>query len=627
MQLPWNRDDEPVVTLGTGKYGAPVHIPMSSLKKAIGIFGTSRSGKTRLANSIAAQQSRVLGCGQIILDFKGGKDMVLAKAELARQLGVGFQHFELVERGGGRYERVHPYCPPYRSHYDPFARGNGASKASMLLNSVPREGDAAAYKRSAYEAAQLAWDIAALSGIDQLKRNGKPLSGLEVLIEMLDPETLAKESSALRVDQVRAASGNTISPADAQQRIERIQTRLESLKKELGRNASLASSAVGDTGSLVATFLNSSALAGNLTPGASPTLRIDLMRAVLRGEIVLFSLPTQEYQEVASQVGTMVLLDLQNTVSTLRSRRADIAALTGKSLDSADSTPWTPTVFQMEEVGSIESEAAGTAMLGVFNKSADMGIRPIISSQSIGDMRKVDQGSGVFLNRLFGQMDHLVALQLTSSEDTKAFAAESEMVSKKRAIEEKSVERNRLRFFQGAGETERIRMNEQDETRIPATAVSELVRKDKGDIREMLYINKSEGTTCVHTNRPEGPNNWYEVLRMVPVLEKPHNWNPFDDPELADAEAQMEKSIGGLYNDITKGGKLHSLLSTRAEALNIDGPATTQMPAELAEEPNDDGRPDDAPPFEEEPDDTPFDYEEPPIDAFDDPFDDAQAHS
>lgn len=573
----------PVVAIGTGRYGDPVLIPCADLKKAMWISGTSRSGKTRLANSCADQQTHQLGAGQIVLDFKGDDDLVMRKAETARRHGRSFYHFQLAPKSAGTgYEPPHPYCPPRRAHYDPFARGNGASKAAMLLNSVPRDGDAAAYVRRASEAVKLAWDIAALKGMDQPERGREPLSGLEVLARMLDADTLIKAGSSLTVGEVRAASNGVVGEADARQRIRRIQTRLQSMQSELSNSRGLLAQSIGDTASLISTFLNDSALDGNLTPGSAPGMRIDLVRAVLRREIIVFSLPTQDYPDTAAQVGTMVLLDMQNTVSTLRSKRSQVAEQMGLSAGAVDSTPWPPVVLQVEEAGSINSAAAAEAFIGLFNKSSDVGVRPILSSQSIGDLVDLDDGRGVLVRRLFAQMDHLLTLKLTSSEDAEAFARESEVVRKTFAVEEAAVTRNRFRFGQGAGETANIRKTSEDATRIPSEAVKSLRIDPDNDYRELLYINSARQHTAVHTVGPEGPNNWYEPIRMVPVLEKPYGWNPFTDPDTANAAQEMEDAMRDMLTDLRDNKVLRSVLSTRLVALDIDAQATVP---ELVESP------------------------------------------
>lgn len=581
---PWQKpDDGPAVAIGTGRYGDPVLVPCSQLKKAVAIFGTSRSGKTRLATSIADQQSRQLGCGQIVLDFKGDHDLVRRKAELARELGRTFLHFELAPKARTTYRPAHPYAPPRPAHYDPFTRGNGKSKASMLLNSVPRHGDAAVYLRQANEAVSLAWDLAALKGLDQTKRGGQPQSGLQVLSNVLAADSIVQIGNSLTVDDVIRASGGIIGERDAQNRVGAIQQRMATFSDQLRRASSTLSGSISDTASLIGTILNDSALDGRLTPGAAPAMRIDLVRAILRREIVVFSLPAQDYPDTAALVGTTVLLDLQSTVATLRSKYDTVARYVGADVGTVDGTPWAPLVLQMEEVGSANTPEAANAMIGLFNKSADMGIRPILSSQSIADVLAIDDGQGVVWKRLRAQMDHLLTLKLSSSEDAKLFAAESSEVRKMYAVEEAQVERNRFRFGQGAGETSKIRKTSEDSTRIPADAVMGLRVDADNDRREVLFINGADEHTAVHTCGPEGPNNWYETIRMVPVLEKPYRWDPYadDDVDADESRAQLEKVMSEQLAELRDNRLLAQILTGRDEAFDVDSRAAIDVPDAL----------------------------------------------
>lgn len=576
-------DTGPAVAIGTGLYGDPVLMPCSQLKKAIAIFGTSRSGKTRLATSIADQQSRQLGCSQIVLDFKGDDDLVRRKAELARELGRTFLHFQLAPKARTTYRPAHPYAPPRPAHYDPFARGNGKSKASMLLNSVPRHGDAAIYLRQANEAVSLAWDLAALKGLDQQKRGSQPKSGLQVLGDVLSADTIVQLGNSLTVDDVVRASGGIINARDAAHRVDAVQQRMATFSEQLRRPNSPLSGSISDTASLIGTLLNDSALDGRLTPGAAPAMRIDLVRAILRREIIVFSLPAQDYPDTAALVGTTVLLDLQSTVATLRSKIGLVADYGGMVGGTADGTPWAPLVLQMEEVGSANTPEAANAMIGLFNKSADMGIRPILSSQSIADVLAIDDGQGVVWKRLRAQMDHLLTLKLSSSDDAKLFAAESSEVRKTYAVEEAQVERNRFRFGQGAGETSKIRKTSEDATRIPPDAVIGLRVDPDTDLREVLYINGADEHTAVHTTGAEGPNNWYEKIRMVPVLEKPYRWDPYADPEVdADqSRTQLEQVMTAQLREMQNNRMLAQILTGRDEALDVASESALHMPDAL----------------------------------------------
>lgn len=407
----WSQRHPGEIAIGIGTYGDVAAAVVDAFKKAFAIVGTSRSGKTRLANSIVAQQVHELSGGNITIDLKGDDDMARAKAKLAYEKGVPFLHFKMMPKTGGGYRQPHPFAPDRPAHYDPFQRGNGASKAAMLLGSVPRDGDAAVYERTSLEIVQLAFDIAALTGFDrQRNANGFPVSGLSILLQMLDPDTLTQKGLSITGQQVHHANP-FLSPEAAERKASSIRSRVESLKKELSNRQSVVNAAIGDVRSLVATFINDPSVGMFLNPGTTPLLEIDLVRAILRNEIVLFSLPAQDYPKMASMIATMVLLDLQSAVSTLRQYHQEVAHFLEAESHEADGTPWNPMVIQIEELGSTRSPAAAEAMLGLFNKSADVGIRPILSTQSLSDIEAVDS-TGVWLRQLFGQLSGLVSFQL-----------------------------------------------------------------------------------------------------------------------------------------------------------------------------------------------------------------------
>lgn len=576
----WSEKNPGEVVIGIGTYGEVAATDMDAFKKAAAAFGTSRSGKTRMANSIAAQQVVELGCGNITLDWKGGDDVAQAKADLAQRMGVPFLHFKLMSRTGGGYTPPHPYAPARPAHYDPLQRGNGASKAAMLLNSVPREGDAAVYGRKASEAVKLAYDIAALTGFDRMKtEDGHPISGLAVLAKMLDTKILVQQGKSVTIKQVRRAHP-FLSEAAAQAKVSAIHSRIRAFEAELGNSRSTLSGALEDVRSTVASYVNDSAAGPFLTPGSIPTLRIDLVRAILRNEIIVFSLPAQEYPEMSAMIGTMVLLDLQNAVATLRDKRAVLEAGIEAGVNEvrpggADATPWNPLVVQLEELGSVSSPAAAEAMLGLFNKSADVGIRPILSSQSLADIEAVD-GTGVWLRQLTGQIDNMISFQLSESHDAEKVAAFSGTVDKKIPTEQKDVDNNRTGLFTGADAAAKIIGRPEERTRVDLGAAQELDRS-RG---ELLWITKAPKLTAVHTTGPEGPNNWSETLTIAPVHEREKDWDPFADSEQAQEWSDRRDEVfGELLRDLRHNPLLHQVLDDSREAVEVEQSVDSAVPA------------------------------------------------
>lgn len=579
----WAEKHDDEVAVGIGKYGEVASMDLDDLKKSILVVGTSRSGKTRQANSLAAQQVMKLGGGNICIDLKGDQEFARAKAELARQRGVPFLHFEMAPRSGGNYNKPHPYAPDWRAHYDPLQNGNGASKAAMLLNSVDRAGDAAVYARSAQEVVKLAFDIAALTGQDKrLDDYGHPLSGFAVLSQMLDTDTLISTGNSITPQLVMRANP-FLSEQQAHTKTASIKERLKSMKVDLERTNTPLSGAVADVRSLVAQFVNDSAVGPYLSPGSRSVLRIDLVRAILRNEVVVFSLNSQEYKDMAPILTTMVLIDLQNAVSTLRNR---YSVMTG---DNGESLAWNPVVLQMEEISAITSDAAATAMLGLFNKSADVGIRPILSTQSLADIEAID-GTGVWLRQLTAQIDHLMTLQLSESHDAEKVAAFSGVVQKKISTEQKDVSSNRTGLFQGASVAGSIRASTEDRTRIGESEALQLRRVTADEPGELLWISKVPEFQAVHTNLPEGPNNWSERLKLVPLHEPPKDWKPENDPELvAESNNQRNEVFMQLRNDLKHDPILHQVISgaREREAVEVETEVEAQ-PQPLASRPDDD---------------------------------------
>ena len=510
------------IAIGLGKYGQVASMELDQTKKTTVIVGTSQSGKTRLANSIADQLSLKTGGGNITLDFKNDDQMARRKAQLAKEMGVPFLHFQLSNKSGAHYAQPHPYAPDSPAHYDPLQKGNGASKSAMLLNSVPREGDAAAYLRSAREYVMLAYDIADLTGVSARRhQDGTPLSGLEVLKDMLDPDTLFAEGRKITASRIMRANP-ALSESEAQRRASAITSRLGQVEGELKRANSVLASAVGDTRSLISRYVNDSAMGNWLNVGSTSVNQIDILRAIINNEVVLFSLPTQDYPDVAAMVGTMVLLDISNAVSTLR----DNINLIGQHYDSTTSSmPWNPINLQIEEVGSIKSDAAAEAMLGLLNKSADMEIRVTLSTQSLVDMEAVD-GTGIWKNQILAQAGNLMSLQITAAKDDQDICDFSTKVTKQLASENRAVENNRFRLGLGASASASVRSNPVETTKIAPGVAKGLVRKD----RQMVWIDTA-ASTAVHTLDEEGPNQWWEVLEMVALHEPERDWKPFDSDE------------------------------------------------------------------------------------------------
>lgn len=563
-----------MVAFGVGEYGHVAQQRVEDLAKSVVIVGTTRSGKTRLANSLARQQSALLGSGQIIINAKPDPGFVREKARDAERLGKDFLHFTMAPKGGGPFEPQHPYQPPAPCYYDPLDRGSGAVRARMLIDAVVHSDASDVYRRTAIEISALAWDIARLSGqeweVRTLANGGterRKKRSMQVLLEMLDMDTLVRASKRLSVDLVRNHHPH-LHEMDAQAMVDSYSSRAASIAEDAKNRSSIASSAIADTRSIVAAFVNSSAFyPQSLSPGASPSLRIDLLRAIVRGEIVLFDLSAADYQQEATMLASMILLDLQNTVSTLR----DYTSRASRAV--ADGTPWPPVIVQIEELGSVANAASAESLIGLINKSADVGVRMIWSSQSLADVRIVDS-TGEYLKRLLNLANDLIALQLGEAVDDREFCDFSGVVVKKMPRDMVSVNDNRMRLFTGAKKAKEVGATDTEMPRVPYGSVQGLRSDDDTDVREMVWITKKPELTAVHTGGAQGPNRWHEVLQMVPVGQPPYDYNPYAD----DSDVERSRLAAKLASHRRMASQHTDPLYRELHALNTARLADTTIP-------------------------------------------------
>lgn len=532
---------EPAVTFGVGKYGKPVQQPVRHLNKMMMIIGTTRVGKTRLGNSIARQLSAELGAGQIIINYKPDPAFVAEKARDAERMGRSFLHFTLSPNGDAGFQRNHPYEPPRPCHYDPLTRGSGATRARMVVDSVVHNDQGDVYRRNAFEVTALSWDIAYYTGRDYSEVPGPngvrtKKEPLQVLEDMLNLDELVDTAEHLNPGLLKRHHPH-MSDIDAAEQVRRLQNRARSLKHDAAQKSNTIGSAIADTRSIASTYLTSSAFyPGSLSQGSTPSLRIDLLRAIVRGEFVMFSLSAADYEYESKMVGTMLLLDLQNTVSTLREYK--------RHMDQGrpDATPWPKVVVQIEELGTAANAASASALAGLVNKSADVGIIPIVSTQSLSDLRDINK-SDVYLKRLTALTGDMLSLQIGEEDDDVDFCDFSGKVTKKIATEDIEVTNNRLRMFTGARQSTSIRSADTELPRVPYGTAQALRSSDDGDLRELLWITKAPELSAVHTAGKQGPNNWYETIQMVPVDEPPKGYSPFGDPhyvQRCELAAQIE---------------------------------------------------------------------------------------
>lgn len=476
------------VAVGLGAYGRLVWLSLQHLLRPTVVLGGPRQGKTRWTLSVLGQIAHITRrSGFIVIDYKGDGELPAFWSRVATDTGRPFKHFALADKNGGSYVRPSPGAPDRPAYYDPLRRGNATSRTDMLVNSIPREGDAMAYFRAQYEYVQLVFQVAALTRFDQ------SAGGFATLLRLLDPDTLLKQAHA-----TDPATGRGLLADHAGLR-ERVEQLVAGMKRD-----EVARGGISDAARTLSTHMNGPAAGPFLkpAPAGSEHLNIDLVQAALEGEVVVFSLSTQEYGDLARMLGNLVLLDIQNTIAELRSR---LTTWRREQNDDDAPPPWDPSYVELEEF----SAAGSQLVLGLLNKAGDVNMRTFLSSQSWHDIVAVD-GTGTFASQVLDQAGNVVSFGLNDGKAAQRIAELTPPVTKKFAADLKEYSGGRFSGIKTAANTGEIRPDLVNES--PATA---------GDFQklaqfEFLWFAKSPQPHITHTFTA-GPNRWVEVLRSVPV--------------------------------------------------------------------------------------------------------------
>lgn len=470
------------VGIGVGEYGVLLRESTEAFQRPTLVFGGPRMGKTRFTMSLLAQLA-TRGSGVLVLDFKGDGEVPTFWAKFADSHDRRFLHFQTADKNGAPYKQPDPSAPAQQAFYDPVLRGNATSRADMLVNSVDRDGDAKAYFRAAYELTQTAFAVAEGTGYDMQR------GSLPALKDLLDVEHLQ------RVADTKGPDGRPLL-ADNPDIVARVAQMVTSWKRD-----DVLRGAAQDVQRLISTRMLGPAVGAWMRPGPTVEQTVDLVRACLEGDVVVFSLPVQEYGDLARDVGTLALLDLQNAIAVLR-RHLDRHR---EEVGNPDAPPpWAPMYVQIEEFGSAGSEA----VLGVLNKAGDVQVRPFLSTQSYNDVVAVD-GTGVFARRVLDQAGNIFAFQMTEKTGAEALSDTTEE-------RKKIMPRGQTEFSGGwsgmglkAANLGKIDENPHYERQVASSAFQKLPKYT------MIWL-KTAPTQATHSFKAHA-NRWEERISTAPV--------------------------------------------------------------------------------------------------------------
>lgn len=475
------------VGLGTGRYGELVSIRTDTMISPTVVLGRNRTGKTALTQSVLGQAATG---GVIVIDFKGdeGKKAIPTFwAQWAEANNRVFKHFKMAPTDSSPYVPPTPWAPALQACYDPIRHGNAESKSSMLQNSIVREGDAAVYFRTAHEFDVVAFQVAALTGFDRDK------SGFDTLRQLCDVKRLVQLS-----ESTNPATGKRyLDPHNPEHAkvLERVHRMDETVAKD-----QILRAALSNNQTTLSQFQTTPAVGPWLRPGDTPDNDIDLVDAVTQGHVVVFSLPTQSYPDLARTMGMLVINDLNNCVVSLRT-------LKSKGVE------WDPCYVQIEEFGS----AGAKNIINLINKCGDVHLRVVLSTQSWSSLVAVgDTGTDTDARTILNEAGNVFTFSLNDEVGATVMSELSPNVTRKLPREEKEWSGSLGGVLRRSANLGRTQTNPDVGRQLAPDMIQNLGKKKRGDepIREFVWIACSNGQRVTHTYEPHA-NHWVEPIESV----------------------------------------------------------------------------------------------------------------
>jgi len=416
-------------TLGVTDYGRKIVQTDKEASAHTLVVGASGSGKTTELMSKARDAVR-RGHGLIFIDLKGGKDVPEILNLFAKRYDRKFRHW-LIQ------DPTKPYAGPATgpSYYDPIARGDATRRKDLLIAGRSWEGGNAEYfKIQASSYLQMLFNV-------QIAKPDRTVSTFADVVALLDPKALQTRAIPLGKDP-------------NYQLIVKDIDRLNDAKLSKGMM-----DAVDGLRSEFTTILHSSA--GKwLQMDPAGEHQIDLFRAAHEGEIVVFSLDSSNYQELARLVANLIIQDLKTVTSELR-----------------EDPVRKPVQIFVDEFSAIGSDN----IIGLINKARDANMPVTFSTQALGDLRKVDP---TFTDQVLGIINSFIIHRANTEDDAEVYAGLTNKVVRKKfrqAVEHSS---NRIGLGRGKG-TGAGTVEDVEEYRVLPKEIQDL------KMGQNIYITKS----------------------------------------------------------------------------------------------------------------------------------------
>jgi type IV secretory pathway TraG/TraD family ATPase VirD4 len=415
-------------TLGITEFGRKIVQTDKEASAHTLVVGASGSGKTTTLMSKARDSIR-LGQGIVFIDLKGGNDVPLILSKFAERYDRKFTHW-LMQSKTEKYNGPDILGPAY---YDPLARGEATRRKDLLIAS--RNWSEEHYKIQASSYLQMLFSV--LIGNPK-----KDTSTFSDVVSLLDPRQLQERAIPLGSN---AAYHDIVAGIDALNDTKISKTKLD---------------AIDGLKSQLEVILHSVAGPWLQVDKTENKHNINLKEAAHNGEIIVFSLDSSNYQELSALVANLIIQDLKTVTSELR--------------DDPTRKPFQVFIDEFSAIGSDN-------IIGLINKSRDANMPVTLSTQALGDLRKVDP---TFLDQVLGIVNSFIIHRANTEDDAKVYAGLTGTEFRKKFRQ--SVEHSTNLFGLGRGSgTGTGTVEDVEEFRVMPNEIQEL------RMGEMVYVTKS----------------------------------------------------------------------------------------------------------------------------------------
>lgn len=433
------------LTLGINEHGDRVVQTDRDASLHTIMVGASGSGKT-VTMLGRARDSIKRGQGMVFVDLKGGPEVPEVLSKYAERYGRKFMHWTLQPRDA-EYTGPDPQGPAY---YDPLARGEATRRKDLIIGSRPWSEEF--YKIEASNYLQLLFYVA-------IANPAPNVSILSDVVALLNPRALLQRAKPIMDDPKYADIIAGIDALNDEKISPQKRNAIEGLRSQLS------------------VILNS--IAGqwlNVDPNGH---NINLKQAAHNGEVIVFSLDSNNYPELSALVANLIIQDLKTVTSELM----------------YDKSPQPMQIF-IDEFSAIGSDN----IVGLINKSREAGLPITLATQAKGDMVKVDKS---FLDQLIGIVSCYIIHRANSEEDAVLFAGLTGTTKRKKFSQNVDHQISRWGGMSRGSGTGGGRVEEVEEYLVTPNEIQQL------GMGEMVYIAKGRQPVYVEyvTVIPEDMDN------------------------------------------------------------------------------------------------------------------------